>query len=336
MNIYDISAQAGVSIATVSRVLNGSDKVSQATREKVMEVIEKNGYMPNAFARSLSTNTMSQVGILCSDVSDVYQSQAVFYLERELRENSFGALLCCTGHNLGEKEEYVKMLLARNVDAIFFIGSHFIEESDEGNAYIRNTAEKVPVFLLNGELKGKNIYSIFCDDTAGSREITNLIFDKGCNKPIFLYRIQSQSGKRKEMGFREACEAHGIMDLEKRVYSCPGPMAHTCQILERIKESGVEFDSVVASDDELAVGAVKYAFHNKRKIPEEFQIVGYNNSVLSSGSTPEVTTLDNKVEFMCTTAISQLFQLIHQKDLPSKTMFYGEIVEKETTKPSDF
>lgn len=332
MNIYDISAQAGVSIATVSRVLNGSDKVSQATREKVLKVIEKNGYMPNAFARSLSTNTMSQVGILCSDVSDVYQSQAVYYLERELRDNSFGALLCCTGHNLGEKEEYIKMLLSRNVDAIFFIGSHFIEESEKGNTYIRNTAEKVPVFLLNGELNGKNIYSILCDDKAGSRDISNLIFEKGSRKPLFLYRIRSQSGKRKEEGFREACFEHGIEDLGERVYSCPGPVENTCQILERIKEKGVEFDSVIASDDELAVGTVKYASHNHLKIPEDFQIVGYNNSVLSSCSSPEITTLDNKVEFMCTTAVSQLFQLIHQKMLPQKTIFSGEIIARETTR----
>ena len=332
MNIYDISSQAGVSIATVSRVLNGSDKVSQKTREKVLAVIEENGYMPNAFARSLSTNTMSQVGILCSDVSDVYQAQTVFYLERELRENSFGALLCCTGNHLDEKEQYVRMLLSRNVDSVFFIGSHFIEEIDKGNDYIRQTAKKVPVFLLNGELSGKNIYSIYCDDESGTREMTDLLFEKGSSHPIFLYRILSQSGKKKLQGFQDSCASHGLTGPQKRVYSCPGSMAKTSEILKRLKESGIEFDSVVAADDELAAGAVKYALHNHLRVPEDFQVVGYNNSVLSSASTPEITTLDNKVEFMCTTAISQMMQLLNEKDLPSKTMFQGEIVEKETTK----
>ena len=70
MNIYDISKQAGVSIATVSRVLNGSDKVSPATREKVLKVMEQNSYTPNAFARSLGLNSMHTVGILCADSSD--------------------------------------------------------------------------------------------------------------------------------------------------------------------------------------------------------------------------------------------------------------------------
>ena len=129
MNIYDISSQAGVSIATVSRVLNGSEKVSPATRQKVLDVIEKNGYTPNAFARSLSSNTMSTVGILCSDASDVYQAQAIYYLERELRNNSYTSMLCCTGYSLQEKTDYLHLLLSRNVDALFFIGSHFIESN---------------------------------------------------------------------------------------------------------------------------------------------------------------------------------------------------------------
>ena len=102
MNIYDISVKAGVSIATVSRVLNGSDKVKSSTRKKVLEVIEESGYTPNAFARSLGLNSMSTIGILCSDASDVYQAQAIYYLERELRKSSYTSMLCCTGYRTKE------------------------------------------------------------------------------------------------------------------------------------------------------------------------------------------------------------------------------------------
>ena len=102
MNIYDISQKAGVSIATVSRVLNGSEKVSEKTRKKVLAVMEENSYTPNAFARSLGLNSMHTVGILCSDSSDVYQAQAIYYLERELRKNSYASMLCCTGYELSE------------------------------------------------------------------------------------------------------------------------------------------------------------------------------------------------------------------------------------------
>ena len=157
MNIYDISVKAGVSIATVSRVLNGSDKVKSSTRKKVLEVIEESGYTPNAFARSLGLNSMSTIGILCSDASDVYQAQAIYYLERELRKSSYTSMLCCTGYQIEGRKKHLQLLISKNVDAVFFIGSHFVGESDEENAYIRSAAEKFPVFILNGELTGQNI-----------------------------------------------------------------------------------------------------------------------------------------------------------------------------------
>lgn len=81
MNIYDVSQMAGVSIATVSRVLNGSPKVSEKTKEKVIRVMEEMGYTPNVFARGLGLNTMKTIGIMCPDSSDPYMANAVYYLE---------------------------------------------------------------------------------------------------------------------------------------------------------------------------------------------------------------------------------------------------------------
>ena len=125
--------------------------------------MEENSYTPNAFARSLGLNSMHTVGILCSDSSDVYQAQAIYYLERELRKNSYASMLCCTGCQLQEKQSYLHLLLSRNVDAVLLIGSH-LSRIPGRNRYILDAASKIPVFILNGELKGENIYSILCDD----------------------------------------------------------------------------------------------------------------------------------------------------------------------------
>ena len=100
MNIYDISKLAGVSIATVSRVLNGNEKVSEKTKKKVLEVIEQQGYTPNIFARGLGLNTMKTIGILCTDASDIYQAKAIFYIEDSLRSQGYDSILCCSGFGL--------------------------------------------------------------------------------------------------------------------------------------------------------------------------------------------------------------------------------------------
>ena len=93
MNIYDISKKAGVSIATVSRVINGSTNVSPKTKEKVLSIIEEVGYTPNAFARGLGLNTMQTIGILCADSSDPYMANAIYYLEKELRSYNYNIFL---------------------------------------------------------------------------------------------------------------------------------------------------------------------------------------------------------------------------------------------------
>ena len=85
MNIYDIAELAGVSIATVSRVVNGSPRVSEQTRQKVLSVMEENNYTPNVFARGLGLDSMQIIGIICPDVSDSYMASSVAFLERRLR-----------------------------------------------------------------------------------------------------------------------------------------------------------------------------------------------------------------------------------------------------------
>lgn len=333
MNIYDISKQAGVSIATVSRVLNGSSKVSSATREKVLQIMEQNGYVPNAFARSLGLNTMRTIGILCADASDIYLASAIYFLERELRKNAYASMLCCTGYNLEERRQYLQLLLSRNVDALFLVGSNFIDESASKNNYLKEAAEKIPVFILNGSMAAINVYSILCDDRQSVLELTNSILLAGSTAPIYLYRSLSYSGKRKWEGFLDACKSHGMTNPKARAFSCPPTIAQASAFLQALADSGFYFDACIASDDELAVGAVKYAQAAGCQIPGSLQVTGYNASLISSCSTPEITTVDNRVEFMCVTAVSLLMQVFEKKDIPAKTMFTGNIIHRATTRP---
>ena len=95
-------------------------------------------------------------------------------------------MLCCTGYELSEKQSYLNLLLSRNVDAVLLIGSHFIENSPEENRYILDAASKTPVLILNGELKGDNIYSILCDDYMALKDMTDLVFPTELS-PQFIY-----------------------------------------------------------------------------------------------------------------------------------------------------
>ena len=126
MNIYDVSKKAGVSIATVSRVLNGNANVSDKTKNKVLVAMKELDYTPNIFARGLGLNTMKTIGIMCSDSSDTYLANAVYYLEQELRRHNYDSILCCTGQDSETKKKYLDLLISKRVDGIILAGSQFV------------------------------------------------------------------------------------------------------------------------------------------------------------------------------------------------------------------
>lgn len=145
MNIYDVSKKAGVSIATVSRVLNGSPNVSERTRTLVLQVMDELGYTPNVFARGLGLGTIQTIGIMCSDSSDPYLAHAIYYLEQGLRGYGYDSILCCTGSSLKTKQKYFELLHSKKVDALILAGSKFIEMNPDDNNYIIEAAKELPV-----------------------------------------------------------------------------------------------------------------------------------------------------------------------------------------------
>ena len=118
MNIYDIAELSGVSIATVSRVVNDSPKVSEKTKMKVRAVMEANNYTPNVFARGLGLNSMKTVGIVCPDVSDDYMAGSVAYLEKRLRSYGYDCILYCSGYEYEDKAAAVHLILQKRIDAL--------------------------------------------------------------------------------------------------------------------------------------------------------------------------------------------------------------------------
>lgn len=331
MNIYDVSEKAQVSIATVSRVLNGNPNVSDKTRNRVLDVMKELGYTPNIFARGLGLNTMKTIGIMCSDSSDPYLANAIYYLERELRVNGYDSILCCTGSSLETKHQYFNLLISKRVDAIILAGSKFVEMRPKDNTYILNAAKNLPVMLVNGYLDGPNIYSTVCDDHSAMYQATEHLLASGRRHILYLYTSHSYSGLNKQQGYKDALTAHGIPIREELIHQCPKELRASKELLLQLWESGVTFDAVITSDDSLAVGAVKFAHGKKLKIPEELSIIGYNNSILSCCTDPEITSIDTKVESLCTTTINTLMGVFGGGNVPSKTTIAADIIKRQTT-----
>ena len=333
MNIYDISEKSGVSIATVSRVINGNSYVSEKTKKKVLDVIEECGYTPNAFARGLGLNTMKTVGIMCADSSDPYIASAIFYIEQELRRNNYDAILCCTGFELEDKEKYINLLLSKRMDAIILVGSNFVEADDNKNNYIREASKLVPIMIINGTLGGENIYCTLCDDYYAVYEATRSLQSSGCKNILYLNNAKSYSGNKKLSGYLAAIEADSeSKKQEELIQYIQGSIVDVKNHLTALYKEGLTFDAIVTADDSLAIGALKFAKENQLAVPEQLSIIGYNNSIISQCSDPELTSIDNKVESLCSNSIATLMSVLKGQDVPLQTVFSAEIIKRGTTR----
>lgn len=333
MTIYDISKKSGVSIATVSRVINGSRAVSEATREKVLQVIKDCGYTPNAFARGLGLNTMKTIGLLCADVADPFMAQAISFLEKGLREHGYDSLLCCTGSLTKDRKNSLDLLLSKHVDGVILIGSNFVSTDREQNAYILNAAQKTPVVVLNARLDGDNIYCSYCDDKAATFDVTKRLLGAGKRRVLYLYQSRSYSGMRKLEGYRQAHEAMGIPVQEELLLECKptGGVREIKEMLRKADQDGLRFDAVMTATDEMAVGALKYARAAGIAVPGQLQIIGFNNSASCLYTEPELTSVDNKLSSLCQNCVSTLMGVLAGEDRPKCSIFSGELVCRAST-----
>ncbi len=331
MNIYDVSEHAGVSIATVSRVLNGNPNVSEKTRQKVLKVMDELGYTPNVFARGLGLDTMRTIGIMCSDSSDPYLAGAIYYLEQGLRRHNYDAILCCTGYDLEAKQKYFNLLRSKRVDAIILAGSKFVEMRAKDNTYILESASELPIMLVNGYLEGEHIYSTVCDDKAAMYHAASQLLLSGHRRILYLYTSFSYSGLNKLEGYKSALKAAGMRVEEGMIHQCPKNIEAARDLLLTLHKQGLSFDAVLTSDDSLAVGAVKYGHALHLSIPDELSIIGYNNSILSRCTDPEITSVDSKVEALCTTTINTLMGVFSGVNVPSRTTIAPDLIKRKTT-----
>lgn len=331
MNIYDVSQRAGVSIATVSRVINGNPNVSEKTKQRVLDVMKEIGYTPNVFARGLGLNTMQTIGIMCSDSSDTFLANAVYYLEQNLRKNGYDAFLCCTGYELHTKQKYLKLLLSKRVDAVVMVGSSFLEPNKKDNSYIIEAANEIPIMLINGYLSHPGIYCTLCDDHQAVYDTVSKLITAGRKRILYLYNSKSYSGMQKLSGYKSALAAHEMEIDESLMQMCANNMTDTKNLLTDLGKDGLTYDAVVCAEDLLAIGAIKYIKEAGYSIPDDISIVGYNNSLLTTCCDPELTSIDNHVETLCISTISTLMRVLAGNDVPNKTTISNDLIIRYTT-----
>ena len=332
MNIYDIAELAGVSIATVSRVLNDSPHVAEKTKLRVRRIMEEHDYVPSGFSRSLSLNSLKTIGLICPDVADPYMARAVAYLEHSLRSIGYDCILCCSGYAYEDRQIAVSSILQRRVDAVVLIGSGYGDDDPDSEkaGYIREAARQVPVFLINGYIRGENICCALCDDFEASYSAVKEMIQSGRRRILFLSHSRSFSTNQKRKGYEAALTESG---LEVREELCVCVSNQTGQARDDLQKrlSLPEVDGVFATVDDLAVGVLKRAKRRGLSVPKDLCVIGYNNSRISLCCDPELSTIDSRGDRLCQIIIDSMKLRLSGRQVRDRIYAKGYLIRRATT-----
>lgn len=331
MNIYDIAELAGVSIATVSRVLNDSPNVAEKTKLRVRGVMEEYGYVPSGFSRRLGLNALKTIGLICPDAADDYMAKAVAHMERSLREYGYDSLLYCSGYDYEDCRFAVNTLLRRQVDALVLIGSVYADDDPDSERvqYIREAAKQVPVFLINGYVRGENVCCAVCDDYEASRAAVAEMIASGRRKILFLTDMDTVSTNLKRRGCQDALAQAGLELRGDMNVGLANQINQTCSHLLRLPE--LDVDGIFAANDALAAGALKYAGRRGLSVPGDLCIIGYNNSELSVCCNPELSTIDSREQRLCQIAMDSIKLRLGGKNVDRRVFAKGCLIRRGTT-----
>ncbi|SEN06269.1 LacI family DNA-binding transcriptional regulator [Lihuaxuella thermophila] len=321
--IKDVAKLAAVSPSTVSRVIAGSNRISLETKMRVHRAMEQLNYVPNAIARSLARSHTRTIGFTLARQADQAFSNPFFPevmrgMSSVAQTKDYNILLSISRTAEEEKAKCLQLIRERRVDGLIVSTSRAKDPLID--ALIK---EDVP-FVLIGRSMEKPVLSVNNDNVQAARLATSHLIQQGYHKIAFISGDTNLVVSLDRIdGYKQALIEHNLPLAAERIVEADFSIEGGFQALNRLKQSGVEFDAVMAADDLFALGALKFAEHYGLKVPEELGIVGFNDSPLMSFIDPPLTSVKILAYELGTEAMELLLNVL---DDPEKARTKKEIV----------
>jgi LacI family transcriptional regulator len=329
MNIYDIAKEAGVSISTVSRVLNNKSYVNPDTRGKIQAILDKHQYSPNAMARGLAVNSMKAVAVFTVDLRVPHYALTAYTVEREFSKIGYHVLVCNTSGELEETQRYARDLIKTHVDGVVLIGSVFDKLARDPE--VATSLQNIPVVIANGQLDLPNSYSVLVDDMYGIGLAIEHLQQKGHRDIVYIKDLDTESAIIKQKGFIAGLEKQGLGNGKANILTVPYGLKGGEEAAERILSRAKRPTALVCGEDLTAVGVMKGLSKAGLHIPADIAVTGYNNSDYSRICTPELTTVDNKGEMSAHFCVQLLESRINGENIYSSMSIRPELAIRQST-----
>lgn len=322
--LKDVAKETGLTVSTVSRVLNNRGYISEETRKKVYEAMKKLNYQPNEVARSLSKQTTNTIGVIVPHIRHPYFAELISNLESQAYRHKHKILLF-NSQEKNEKEcEYLEMCSSNRVAGIILCS---------GTVGVREfTGLNVPLITIERYLENGTA-EVQCDNRQGGRLAARHLIEKGCRRLVHISGVHETAmpADERAAGFQEICRQQGVPCHIGVTSAFQYNHLEYHEILEQLLREHPETDGIFASSDLIAAQLLQVCHKGGISVPGQLKIVGFDDVNIASLTTPPITTIHQPIREMAKAAVELLIRAAEGEIVPNRTVLPVSLVERETT-----
>jgi DNA-binding LacI/PurR family transcriptional regulator len=329
VSIYDIAKRANVSPSTVSRALSNRGRISPATRRRIERLAEEMGYRPNPVARSLAGEGSGLLGVVIHDIDDPFVMAQLKAIENEANKRGLNVLVASTHARPVKQRDIVEMMIARKVDGMVVISSHFDE-------YLELSHVTIPVAILHTSeyaVQPPGVQLIASDEPEAMRKAIRHLGDLGHRRIAYLSRSRGGSADERRMaGYRRGVdEIDGDTDTDLVVVPADGDsdLVAGAKAIEQIMSLGVT--AVACFNDMTAIGLLGAAHRHGVRVPQDISVVGFDDIELAAHTTPTLTTVAQHAGKIALAGVRAVIESASFDE--SLIVFHCTLVVRESTGP---
>jgi LacI family sucrose operon transcriptional repressor len=321
--IKDVAERAGVTVTTVSRVLNNRGYISQSTRERVYQVMKEMHYQPNEIARSLSRKRSMIMGLIIPTISHPFFSELTHHIENYASSKGYKILICNSRMNKKKEKEYLDMLRSNRVDGVIMC-SHTLEVEE----YV-----KMQQRIVTFDRRIANIPYVASDNYASGVLAAELLLKRGCKQPAHICGNLSLDmlANRRTEAFMATVSKQGLqpilLQLEPDVFDYTFHKGKICELLQEHPD----IDGLFISGDIIAIHAIHVCKELGISVPEQMKIIGYDDIHFASLMNPGITTIRQPTERMARKIVDLLDEMANGNQVMLENVFPVQLIERATT-----
>lgn len=330
VTIYDVAREAGVSMATVSRVVNANPNVKPTTRKKVLDAIERLGYRPNAVARGLASKKTTTVGVVIPDISGEFFSEVARGIDDIANMYNYNIILCNSDTQKEKELRLIDTLFEKQVDGLLFMGAEVTADHKEAFR-----TSHVPVVLSATYDDESRFPSVNIDNKQGAADATALLLDEGHERVALITGPLTDpvNGYPRYQGYRDALEAKGVAFDERYVRVGDYRYNSGMEAMKEFLAMDNPPTAVFAASDKMAVGAIHAVQDAGKRVPEDVSIIGFDNIDIASMVRPLLSTIGQPMYDIGAVSMRLLTKLMNEEDVEDPhVVLQHDVVLRESTK----